>query len=38
MNSTTARTIDELRVLFSRWGLPEQIVSDNGPQFKSEDI
>ena len=39
MNSTTtAKTIDELRVLFSRWGLPEQIVSDNGPQFKSEEF
>ena len=39
MNSTTTvRTIDELRVLFSCWGLPEQIVSDNGPQFKSEEL
>ena len=39
MNSTTtARKIDELRVLFPRWGLPEQIVSDNRPQFKSEEF
>jgi len=39
MNSTTTfNTINELRVLFSRWGLPEQIVSDNGPQFKSNEF
>ena len=39
MNSTTAaKTIEDLRVLFSRWGIPEQIVSDNGPQFKSEEF
>ena len=37
LKSTTAtKTIDELRCLFSRWGIPEQIVSDNGPQFKSD--
>ena len=35
MKSTTAaaKTIEELRCLFSRWGIPEQIVSDNCPQF-----
>ena len=39
MKSTTAtKTIDELRCLFSRWGIPEQIVSDNGPQFKSDEF
>ena len=37
MKSTTAtKTIDELRCLFSRWGILEKIVSDNGPQFKSD--
>ena len=37
MKSTPAtKTIDELRCLFSRWGILEQIVSDNGPQFKSD--
>jgi hypothetical protein len=36
MTSTTAeRTIDELRLIFANHGLPEEVVSDNGPQFVS---
>ena len=36
MNSTTSKkTIEELRKLFSQFGLPLVIVSDNGPQFVS---
>ena len=39
MNSTTTqRTITELKKLFSAYGLPLQLVSDNGPQFISEDF
>ena len=39
MPSTTAnRTVDELCKLFSSYGLPEQIVMDNGPQFVSEEF
>ena len=39
MNSTTTqKTITELRKLFSAYGLPLQLVSDNGPQFISEDF
>lgn len=39
MKSTTAqRTIGELRKLFAAYGLPEQVVSDNGPQFVSDDF
>ena len=39
MNSTTPqRTIVELHKLFAAYGLPEQLVSDNGPQFISDDF
>ena len=39
MKSTTAgRTVEELRKLFSSYSLPEQIVSDNGPQFALEEF
>ena len=37
MSSTTARaTVDALRSLFA--GLPEEIVSDNGPQFVAQEL
>lgn len=39
MNSTTSNaTITVLRDLFSKYGIPNQIVSDNGPQFRSEEF
>nr|XP_055071051.1 uncharacterized protein K02A2.6-like [Misgurnus anguillicaudatus] len=39
MTSTTAgKTIDVLRNLFSHYGLPEVLVSDNGPQFVSQEL
>ena len=39
MRSTTAtRTISKLRQIFAQHGIPEQIVSDNGPQFASEEF
>ena len=39
MKSTTAsRTIEELRLVFARFGLPEQIITDNGPQFVAEEF
>ena len=37
-STTTSKTIEVLRQLFSTYGLPDQIVSDNGPQFTSEDF
>ena len=39
MSSTTAgRTISILRELFVRFGIPQQLVSNNGPQFVSEEF
>ena len=39
MATTTAqRTIVELRKIFATYGLPEQLVSDNGPQFVSAEF
>ena len=40
MHSTTAQKtiIMELRKLFAAYGLPEQIVSDNGPQFVCDEF
>ena len=39
MSSTTATaTIQVLRTTFARYGIPESIVSDNGPQFSSSEF
>ena len=39
MNSTTAiTTIEVLRTVFACFGIPESIVSDNGPQFTSSEF
>ena len=36
-STTTAKTIETLRLLFASYGVPNQLVSDNGPQFVSKD-
>ena len=39
MSTTTAsKTIDVLRQIFAAYGLPEQVVTDNGPQFVAEEF
>ena len=39
MKTTTAsKTVDVLQQIFGRFGVPKQIVSDNGPQFTSEQF
>ena len=37
-NTTAIETVKVLRETFSRHGLPEMIVSDNGPQFTSDEF
>lgn len=39
MNITTSEaTISILRILFTSYGLPEEIVTDNEPQFILEEL
>ena len=36
--TTSNKTIETLKSLFARYSLPEQIISDNGPQFTSDEF
>ncbi|KAJ0169187.1 hypothetical protein K1T71_015314 [Dendrolimus kikuchii] len=37
-STAASSTIERLNELWSRWGLPRQIVSDNGPPFTSQEF
>lgn len=36
--TSSEKTVEALRSIFSRFGLPQQLVSDNGPQLVSEEF
>ena len=39
MSSTTSlKTIEALRSLFARYGIPDELVSDNGPHLAAEEF
>ena len=37
-STTSSKTIQVLRQLFAAYGLPQQLVTDNGPQFTSDEF
>ncbi|XP_061727150.1 uncharacterized protein K02A2.6-like isoform X1 [Cydia pomonella] len=37
-STSAANTIEKLSEAFARWGLPRQLVSDNGPPFTSREV
>ena len=38
MSTTSSVVISVLKSLFSRYGIPEEVISDNGPQYASQEF
>jgi len=36
--TTTAEVVREMQTIFTRWGIPELLITDNGPQFASHEF
>ena len=36
--TTTAQVVTKLKATFARYGVADKVVSDNGPQFSSEEL
>jgi len=36
--TTTSEVVAELKAIFARWGIPESMLTDNGPQFSSHEF
>ena len=37
-STTSSAVINKMKAIFARFGIPEKVVSDNGPQFAAEDF
>ena len=38
MSTTTSGVVSALKPLFAKYGIPEEVVSDNGPQYASQEF
>ncbi|XP_071963824.1 uncharacterized protein [Antedon mediterranea] len=37
-NTTSMRVVEAIKTVCARWGIPETVISDNGPQFTSRQL
>jgi len=36
--TTATDVVQEMQTIFTRWGIPELLITDNGPQFASHEF